>query len=63
MMAKIKCWLGSFEIFQVIWTSITNKPYIFVIFQGGGGKRGGGGGGSGPPVTPLDPPMRLICEQ
>ena len=29
----IKCWLGSFVIFQWIWTSIARKPYIFVIFQ------------------------------
>ena len=30
-------WLGSFVIFQGIWTSIAKKPYIFVIFRGGGG--------------------------
>ena len=34
---KIEYWLGSFEIFQGIWTSIAKRPYIFVIFQGGGG--------------------------
>ena len=32
-------WLGSFVIFQGIWTGIAKKPHIFVIFQGG---RGGG---------------------
>ena len=32
---NIECWLGSFVIFQGIWTSIAKKPYIFVIFQGG----------------------------
>ena len=31
-------------IFQGIWTSFANKPYIFEIFQGGGGFR--------PPVPP-----------
>ena len=32
-------WLGSFMIYQGIWTSIIidKKPYIFVIFQVGGG--------------------------
>ena len=34
-MAQIECWLGSFGFFQAIRTSIANKPYIFVIFQGG----------------------------
>ena len=34
---RIECWLGSLMIFQVIWTRIAKKPYIFVIFQGGGG--------------------------
>ena len=34
---NIECWLGSFMIFQGIWTSIAKKPYSFVIFQGGGG--------------------------
>ena len=33
----IECWLGSFVIFQGIWTSIAKKPFIFVIFQGWGG--------------------------
>ena len=33
----IECWIGSFVIFQGIWTNIANKPYIFVIFQGVGG--------------------------
>ena len=33
-------WLRSFVIVQGIWTSIANKPYIFVIFH----RRGGGGG-------------------
>ena len=33
---NIKCWLGSFVIFQGIWISIAKKPYIFVIVQGGG---------------------------
>ena len=42
MMANIKCWLGSFVIFQGFRISIARKPYIFVIFQGGGG--------SGPPA-------------
>ena len=31
-----KCWLGSFVIFQGIWTSIAKKPHIFFISQGGG---------------------------
>ena len=31
-------------IFQGIWTCVSRKPYIFVIFQSGGG--------SGPPVPP-----------
>ena len=26
-------WLGSFVVFQRIWTRIAKKPYIFVIFQ------------------------------
>ena len=34
---NIECCLGSFVIFQGIWTSIAKKPFIFVIFQGGGG--------------------------
>ena len=34
---NIECRLGSFVIFQGIWTSIAKIPYIFVIFQGGGG--------------------------
>ena len=42
---NIKCWLGSFVIFQRIRTSIAKKPYIFVIFQVG----------SGPPDTPPPP--------
>ena len=40
---NIECWLGSFLIYQGIWTSIAKKPYIFVIFQVG----------SGPPAAPL----------
>ena len=36
-MDQIKCWLGSFVIFQGIRTSIAKKPYISVIFQWGGG--------------------------
>ena len=54
---NIKCWLGSFVIFQGVRTSIARKPYIFVIFQGGGG--------SGPPVphpTLLDPHMIIIIS-
>ena len=43
---NIECWLGSFVIFQEIWTRNAEEPYIFVIFQGGGGT---------PP--PLDPHM------
>ena len=39
---NIECWLGSFVVFQGILTSITKKPYIFVIFQEE----------SGPPVPP-----------
>ena len=50
---NIECWLGSFVIFQGMRTSIAQKPYIFVIFQGGGG--------SGPSVTHLDPPMYHAC--
>ena len=46
---NIKCWLGSFVIFQGIRTSIAQKPLFFVILQEGGG------GGS--PVPPLDPLM------
>ena len=34
---NIEFWLGSFMIVQGIRTSITKKPYIFVIFQWGGG--------------------------
>ena len=37
IMAHIECWLGSFVILQGIQTSITRKPYKFVIFQGGSG--------------------------
>ena len=37
----------SFVIFQGIWTSIANKPYIFMIFQGGPDL----------PPPPLDPSM------
>ena len=40
---NIECWLGSFVIFQGIWTSIAKKPYSFVIFLCVG---------YGPPVTP-----------
>ena len=49
-----ECWPGSFVIFQGIRTSISKKPYIFVIF------RGGGGWGGGPP-PPLNPRMGT-CE-
>ena len=31
---NIECWLCSFLIFQRFGTSIANKPYSFVIFQG-----------------------------
>ena len=41
---KCECWLGKFVIFLWILTSIAEKPYIFVIFQGGGG--------SGQPAPP-----------
>ena len=44
-MDQIKCWLGSFVIFQGIRASIAKKPYISVIFQWG----------SGLPFPPLDP--------
>ena len=30
----IEYWLGSFVIFQGIWTSIAKKAYSFVIIQG-----------------------------
>ena len=53
MMAQhyIGCWHGGFVIFLGIRTSITKKPYSFVIFLGGGG---------GPdPCPPLDPRMCL----
>ena len=50
---NIKCWLGSFVIFQGIRTSIVKKPYIFVIFQGG----------PDPLSPPLDPPMRWIAKR
>ena len=50
MMANIECWLGSFVIFQGIWTSIAKKPFIFVIFQRG----------SRPPVPPLDPHKMIL---
>ena len=43
-------WLGSFDFFQGIRTTIAKKPFIFVIFMGGGG--------SVPPVPPMDP-LRL----
>ena len=33
---NIECWLGSFVALQGIRTSIAEKPYMFVIFQGGG---------------------------
>ena len=46
---NIECWLVIFVIFRRIRTSISKKPYIFVIFQGGGGVR--------TPSTPLDPPI------
>ena len=45
------CWLGSFMIFQRIWTSSAKKPYTFVIFQRGGGV-------AGHPAPLLDPRMR-----
>ena len=32
---NIECRLGSFVIFQGIWTKIAKNPYIVVIFQGG----------------------------
>ena len=35
MMPNIKCWLGSFVIFQGILASIARTSYIFVIFQKG----------------------------
>ena len=51
---NIECWLGSFVIFQEIWTRIARKPYIlvcafffFFFFLGGGG---GWGRESGLPV-------------
>ena len=50
---NIEFFLGSFMIFQGIWTSIAMKPNIFVIFQGGGG------GGPDPWSPPLDPHMAL----
>ena len=49
---NIECWLGSFVIFQGIWTSIAKKPYIFVLFQGGRG-------GPDPLFPPLDLPMHF----
>ena len=33
--AQYGIWLGSFMVFQGIWTSVVKQPYIFVIFQGG----------------------------
>ena len=48
---NIECWLGSFVIFQGIWTSIAKKPYIFVIFHGGGVRT------PWPPPPHLDPPI------
>ena len=39
--------------FYIIEANINKEPYIFVIFQWGGG-------GSGPPVSPLDPHMKLV---
>ena len=50
---NIECWLGSFVIFQGIWTSIAKKTYNFVIFQGG----------SGPPALPLDPHMNSTVKK
>ena len=41
---NIEWMLGSFVIFQGIWTRIAKESYIFVIFRGGGGGGGGGGG-------------------
>ena len=41
---NIECWLGSFVIFHKIRTSISKKPYIFVIFQGLGAPK---------PLSPL----------
>ena len=35
---NIEFWLGSFVIFQGIWTNIAKKPYIFLWFFGGGGR-------------------------
>ena len=46
---NIEYWLGSFEIFQWIWTSIAKKPNSFMIFLGGEG------GGDTVPRPPLDP--------
>ena len=46
--ANIKCWLGSFEIFQGIRISTALKPYILWIFRWWV---------SGPPVPALDPPI------
>ena len=48
---NIECWLGSFVIFQGIWTSIARKPCIFVIFQG-----------VPDPLPPLDPPMTPLLS-
>ena len=50
---NIKCWLGRFVIFQEIRTSITRKPYNFVIFQRG----------SGPPVPPSGSAHVHVAEQ
>ena len=45
MRAQLECWLGSFVIFQGIWTSIAiKKTLYFCDFSGGGG--------AGPPVLP-----------
>ena len=46
---NVECWLGSFENFKGIRSSIAKKFYIFVFFSQMGG--------SGPPVPPLDPGM------
>ena len=48
---NIECWLGSFVIFQGIWTRIAKKPYIFCAFSGGGVRT--------PGPLPLDPHMSV----
>ena len=48
---NIECWLGSFVIFQGIWTSIAKIPYFFFYFSGGGGGQD--------PLYPPPPPLDL----